>query len=77
MAQENRSENGADALVRRLHEHGVRHVFGYPGGQITPLYDALYRAPHGVPGVKHGHVSLSSPLAAASTHASIDASIGR
>jgi acetolactate synthase-1/2/3 large subunit len=21
----------------------VRHVFGYPGGQITPLYDALYR----------------------------------
>ncbi len=39
----------ADALVRRLHEHGVRHVFGYPGGQITPIYDALHR--HG--GVRH------------------------
>jgi acetolactate synthase-1/2/3 large subunit len=33
----------ADALVRRLREHGVRHVFGYPGGQLTPIYDALYR----------------------------------
>jgi acetolactate synthase-1/2/3 large subunit len=36
---------GADALVRRLCDHGVRYVFGYPGGQITPLYDALYREP--------------------------------
>jgi acetolactate synthase-1/2/3 large subunit len=33
----------ADALVARLRDHGVRHVFGYPGGQLTPLYDALYR----------------------------------
>jgi acetolactate synthase-1/2/3 large subunit len=35
----------ADVLVRRLVELGVRHVFGYPGGQLTPLYDALYREP--------------------------------
>jgi acetolactate synthase-1/2/3 large subunit len=35
----------ADVLVRRLRQHGVRHVFGYPGGQLTPLYDALYREP--------------------------------
>jgi acetolactate synthase-1/2/3 large subunit len=33
----------ADVLVRRLRDHGVRHVFGYPGGQLTPLYDALAR----------------------------------
>ena len=33
----------ADLLVRRLHEQGVRDVFGYPGGQLTPVYDALYR----------------------------------
>ena len=33
----------ADLLVQRLHQHGVRHIFGYPGGQLTPLYDALYR----------------------------------
>jgi acetolactate synthase-1/2/3 large subunit len=30
-------------LVSGLREHGIRHVFGYPGGQLTPLYDALYR----------------------------------
>ena len=34
---------GADLIVRRLRDHGIRHVFGYPGGQLTPLYDALYR----------------------------------
>src|SRR5437899_4674169 len=45
MVQETRSQTGAEALVRRLRDHGVRHVFGYPGGQITPLYDALYREP--------------------------------
>ena len=33
----------ADLLVRRLADHGVRRVFGYPGGQLTPIYDALYR----------------------------------
>jgi acetolactate synthase-1/2/3 large subunit len=33
----------ADLLVRRLCDHGVRDVFGYPGGQLTPIYDALYR----------------------------------
>lgn len=36
---------GAEALVRRLRDHGVRHIFGYPGGQITPIYDALAREP--------------------------------
>jgi acetolactate synthase I/II/III large subunit len=36
----------ADLLVRRLHDHGVRHIFGYPGGQLTPIYDALARMRH-------------------------------
>jgi acetolactate synthase-1/2/3 large subunit len=35
----------ADLLVQRLVEHGVRHLFGYPGGQLTPLYDAVQRTP--------------------------------
>src|SRR5262245_37151442 len=35
----------ADLLVRRLRDHGVRHVFGYPGGQLTPIYDAVAREP--------------------------------
>jgi acetolactate synthase-1/2/3 large subunit len=35
----------ADRLVQHLRAHGVRHVFGYPGGQLTPVYDALAREP--------------------------------
>lgn len=33
---------GAEALVRSLIEEGVDLVFGYPGGQILPVYDTLY-----------------------------------
>src|SRR5207248_6543964 len=40
-----RSAPAADLLVRRLRDLGVNQVFGYPGGQLTPVYDALYRAP--------------------------------
>jgi acetolactate synthase-1/2/3 large subunit len=36
---------GGDLLVQRLHSYGARQVFGYPGGPLTPLYDALYREP--------------------------------
>src|SRR5262245_10991556 len=35
--------SGADLVVRRLKARGVQHVFGYPGGQLTPVYDALHR----------------------------------
>jgi thiamine pyrophosphate-dependent acetolactate synthase large subunit-like protein len=35
----------ADLLVARLRAHGVQHIFGYPGSQIAPIYDALYREP--------------------------------
>jgi acetolactate synthase-1/2/3 large subunit len=27
-----------------LHRHGVRHIFGYPGGAILPIYDELHKA---------------------------------
>ncbi|MGF1538731.1 MAG: biosynthetic-type acetolactate synthase large subunit [Elainellaceae cyanobacterium] len=36
--------SGAYALVDSLCRHGVTHVFGYPGGAILPIYDALYEA---------------------------------
>lgn len=36
---------GAQAIVACLREQGVDTVFGYPGGSILPLYDALYDAP--------------------------------
>src|SRR5580693_6052790 len=45
MADVSRSSPAADLLVQRLHEYGVRDIFGYPGGQLTPIYDALYREP--------------------------------
>jgi acetolactate synthase I/II/III large subunit len=39
---------GADIVIESLKFHGVDLVFGYPGGTIMPVYDALYRA-----GFKH------------------------
>ena len=33
---------GAEALLRSLSAEGVEDVFGYPGGSIIPLYNALY-----------------------------------
>ncbi|MFE4107243.1 biosynthetic-type acetolactate synthase large subunit [Almyronema epifaneia] len=35
---------GACALIDSLVRHGVEHIFGYPGGAILPIYDALYQA---------------------------------
>ena len=34
--------NGAQWVVHALREQGVETVFGYPGGAIMPVYDALY-----------------------------------
>ncbi len=34
---------GADILVQILLEQGVEVVFGYPGGAVLPIYDALFR----------------------------------
>ena len=33
---------GAEALMRSLRHEGVDTLFGYPGGAIMPVYDALY-----------------------------------
>jgi acetolactate synthase-1/2/3 large subunit len=33
---------GAEALIRSLVHHGVKTIFGYPGGAIMPVYDVLY-----------------------------------
>ncbi|MFZ0468459.1 MAG: acetolactate synthase 3 large subunit [Thiogranum sp.] len=34
---------GADIFVRCLADEGVDFVFGYPGGAVLPIYDALYQ----------------------------------
>jgi len=36
--------NGGYALMDALHRHGVKHIFGYPGGAILPIYDELHKA---------------------------------
>ena len=33
---------GAEMVVRALRDQGVSHVFGYPGGAVLPIYDALF-----------------------------------
>lgn len=33
---------GAEAVIRSLIAEGVKTIFGYPGGAIMPIYDALY-----------------------------------
>lgn len=43
------ARNGATALIDTLLELGVDTVFGYPGGAVLPLYDAL----HGRPALRH------------------------
>ncbi|GAA4320060.1 biosynthetic-type acetolactate synthase large subunit [Compostibacter hankyongensis] len=37
-----RSITGAEAVIQSLIAEGVETVFGYPGGAIMPIYDALY-----------------------------------
>lgn len=34
---------GAEIVVRCLAEEGVKHVFGYPGGAVLYIYDAIYQ----------------------------------
>lgn len=34
---------GSDILVRSLADEGVEHVFGYPGGSVLYIYDAIYK----------------------------------
>ncbi len=36
---------GAQMVVRALVDQGVTDLFGYPGGAVLPIYDALFRQP--------------------------------
>ena len=33
---------GAEAVIKALVENGVEVIFGYPGGAVLPLYDAIF-----------------------------------
>ena len=34
---------GADMVIEALADQGIEHVFGYPGGAVLPIYDALFQ----------------------------------
>src|SRR4030088_2747126 len=34
---------GAAMIVRALIDHGVQHLFGYPGGAVLPIYDEIFQ----------------------------------
>ena len=36
-------KSGAEAILRALKAQGVEIIFGYPGGAVLPLYDALFQ----------------------------------
>jgi acetolactate synthase I/II/III large subunit len=36
------SMTGAEMVIRALKDQGVTHIFGYPGGAVLPIYDALF-----------------------------------
>jgi len=48
-AAEPLSMTGAEMVVKALQDQGVEHIFGYPGGAVLPIYDALYQ----MGGVEH------------------------
>jgi len=37
--------SGAQAFVQALIDQGVDTIFGYPGGSVLPIYDAIYQSP--------------------------------
>src|SRR5829696_7341047 len=40
---ETRLMSGAETVLRALKDQGVEVIFGYPGGAVLPLYDALFQ----------------------------------
>ena len=38
-----RKMTGAEMVVQAMKDHGVEHLFGYPGGAVLPIYDALFQ----------------------------------
>ena len=48
-AESAQAMTGAQMVVRALKDQGVTHIFGYPGGAVLPIYDALFK----VEGITH------------------------
>src|ERR1700723_2387875 len=35
--------SGAEMVIQALADQGIEHIFGYPGGAVLPIYDALFQ----------------------------------
>jgi len=40
-AQTKKAQSGAEVLIKCLENHGVEYIFGYSGGSVIPIFDAL------------------------------------
>ena len=40
---DDRTQSGAEVLLRALKDQGVEVIFGYPGGAVLPIYDAIFQ----------------------------------
>src|SRR6187431_3490665 len=38
-----RQMTGAEMVIEALSDQGVQHIFGYPGGAVLPIYDAIFQ----------------------------------
>ncbi len=54
---------GCEIIMEVLAEQGVDTVFGYPGGQVLSIYDALYKNRHGIKHVLTAHEQGASHAA--------------
>ena len=43
MAKKKHHLNGAEIIIEALREEQVEHIFGYPGGAVLHVYDAIYK----------------------------------
>jgi pyruvate dehydrogenase (quinone) len=59
------SQTVGDFLVQRLHDWGVRHIFGYPGDGINGVFGALNRAGDKIKFIQARHEEMAAFMAAA------------
>ena len=64
MAMKKEIVTGAEALMRSLKAENVEVIFGYPGGAIMPVFDALFDYTRGAQKAFH-HVLVRHEQAAA------------
>ena len=43
-ADHDKEMTGAEMVIEALADQGVEHIFGYPGGAVLPIYDALFQS---------------------------------